>query len=79
MKAKEDSRKTVRLKIQFIDRLNALALLGQACHWFAKDREPTGTDSGSNQSCVVVNSVQGNAFRRIVSADAQWATMSLVV
>jgi phage terminase small subunit len=34
-------RKAVTVKFKFLDRLTALALIGEACHWYADHREET--------------------------------------
>ncbi len=66
-----DSRKKVRLKIQFIDRIDALALIGKACHWYADEQEQSEPDERSNQKSIVMEFVQGSmpaeeSYRRMV-------------
>ena len=55
----DGSRKTLRVKIKFSNRLSALALLGKACQWYADRREKTGgVDGGPIQKEIVVRFVK---------------------
>jgi phage terminase small subunit len=65
-------RKALSVKIKFLDRLSALALLGKACHWYAERREETGGLDGERpiQKDIVVRFVKPSlspeeAYRRI--------------
>jgi terminase small subunit-like protein len=55
----DDRRKAFRVKIKFLDRLSALALLGEACHWYADHREePGGLNGGPIQKNIIVRLVK---------------------
>jgi phage terminase small subunit len=66
-------RKAFRVKIKFLDRLSALALLGEACHWYADHRqEPGGLNGGPIQKNIIVRFVKPpkspeEAYRRMVT------------
>jgi hypothetical protein len=67
----DGSRKAVTVKFKFLNRIDALALIGKACHWYAGEQEQTGADSGSNQKTIVVNFVKPSmppeeSYRRMV-------------
>jgi hypothetical protein len=68
----DGSRKAIRVKIKFSDRLRALALLGEACDWYADHREETGLDGRPIQKEIVVRFIKPSnsseeAYRRMVN------------
>jgi phage terminase small subunit len=52
--APDGSRKASTVKIKFLDRLTALALLGKACHWYANRQEQTGPNGRPIQNTMIV-------------------------
>ena len=70
--AVDGCRKAFRLKIKFLDRLSALALLGEACYWYANRREETGVFDGKPiQKEIVVRFVSPpkspkEAYQRLI-------------
>ncbi len=74
IEGKEESRKAVTIEIRFINRIEALTLIGKACHWYADRREETGgLDGGPIHKTIVVNFVKPamsheEAYRRMLLA-----------
>jgi hypothetical protein len=72
--SKGESRKVVGCtkKFKFMDRLNALALLGKACHYFEDRPEQTGPEGGPISQNITVKFVDTRlspeeAYRRMVN------------
>jgi len=60
------------MKVKFIDRATALALMGKACHWYADRQEQTGSDGGPVPQNLTVSFVNASlspeeAYRRMVN------------
>jgi len=58
-------------KFKLIDRLSALALMGNACSWYAERQEQTGPDGGPIPQNLTVKFVDAplspdEAYRRMV-------------
>jgi hypothetical protein len=54
----DGSRKAVTVKFRFLSRIDALALLGKAYHWYADCREMPGYDGAPNQKEILVRFVR---------------------
>jgi hypothetical protein len=54
----DGSRKAVTVKFKFENRIDALALLGKACQWYADRQEQTASDGEPVQKDIIVRFVK---------------------
>jgi hypothetical protein len=62
MQGIDGSRKAVAVKFRFLSRIDALALLGKVCHWYADRPEQLGPDGGSVQRDIALRFVKPSTF-----------------
>ncbi len=62
LQGSDDSGKAigVRIRIKLVSRLDALALLGKACHYYADRQEQTGSDGGPTPQNLTVKFVDAS-------------------